>query len=453
MTYYSNFYLKNKQKIPFPLAIFVIFIVTIFFANLFHKKSLSSKATKKLLKKLEITNLNPNQATIIWETEKKTHGFIFYGEDINKINLIALDERDTSNNKNKFSFHYVNLKNLSPNKKYFFVIVSDNQIIKKNENEPFSFYTPKFQLQNKSPNLIYGKVLQSNNLPLVNAIVIFKINDYYSLSSFTKETGEWLIPASVVYSLKDLTPKILSPSEKVFIEIFSEDGLKTKIDGKISQLSPIAKPLFIGKDYSFIFEEDVLGTKTEEKDIYGKKKELDIIYPKDKAVIPGFTPLIKGVAIPEREVLVNIFKIGGSKNYSTRIKADKNGFWSIKFSKSLEIGDYQLKVETKDKNNKKIELRREFRLIGNQAIFGRVLGEATPSATIEPTLTPTAEILPTPTSQITIPTPTISYLTPIPTFNFTPTPTPLVSGYNAFGLISFLGVLAIIFGLRLFYGF
>jgi len=448
MTYYSDLYLKNKTLIPFPLAIMVVFIITIFFANLFHKKPLPSKATKKFLKKLEITNLNPNQATVIWETEEKTSGFVFYGEDIKKLKSIALDERDTSNNKNKFFFHYVNLKNLSPNKKYFFVIVVDDEkIIKKNESEPFSFHTPKIQLQNKSPTLIYGKIFESNNLPLVNAIVIFKAKDYYSLSSFTKETGEWLIPLSVVYNLKDLTPKILSSSEKVLIEIFSEDGLKTKIEGKINQLSPITKPLFIGKDYSFVFEEEVLGTKTETEANY-EENEIKIIYPQDKAVIPGFTPLIKGMAIPEKEVLVNIFKIDGNKNYSLRIKTDKNGFWSIKFSNNLEIGNYYLKVTTKDKYNKKIELKREFRLIGNQAIFGRVLGEGTPSAIIEtPSPTPTNEILPTPTLDLPTPSPTISYATP------TVTPTPLVSGYNTFVLISFLGILAIIFGLRLFYGF
>jgi len=443
MTYYSQLYLKNKVSIPFPLAIFAIFIITIFFANIFHKQSLPSKATKKILKRLEITNLTPNQATIIWETEGKTTGFIFYGEDSKKITSIALDERDTANNKNKFSFHYVNLKNLYPQKKYFFIVVCDNQMIKKYENEPFSFFTPKLQIQNKTPTLIYGKVFQKTNTPLANALVFLTLKDYYSLSSFTKETGEWLIPLTVVYSLKDLTSKIPLADEKVMIEIISDDGLKTKVEGKISQLSPIPQPLFIGNDYSFIFEEHVLGAKTE-KEIY-KDGEVKIIYPKENAVIGGFIPLIKGTALPNEEVLIHLFQLKGNKNYSGRIKADKKGFWSIKFSQNLSLGDYQLVVKTKDKNHSDIELQRRFRLVGNQAIFGRVLGEATPSSTIEPQPTPTFQLQPTQISMSPTSVPTVFY--------FTPTPTPFVSGQsNIFGFF-LIGILAIFFGLRLFFHF
>jgi len=443
MSYYSQLYLKNKSTIPLPLAIFVIFIITIFFANIFHKQSLSSKATKKLLKRLEITNLNPNQATVVWETEGKTTGYILYGENSQKLTLIALDERDTANNKNKFSFHYVNLKNLSPQKKYFFVIMSDNQVIKKYENEPFSFYTPGDKLQNKTPTLIYGKVFKETNVSLANAIVFLNLKDYYSLSSFTKETGEFLIPLSVVYSLKDLKPKLPSVEEKVLIEIISEEGLKTKVEGKISQLSPIPQPLFIGKDYSFIFEEHVLGVATEVESY--KKGEIKIIYPQENAVIPGFTPLIKGTALPNKEVLIHLFQQGGKKNYSARIKVDKNGFWSIKFSENLALGNYLLELKTKDDQNKEIELQRRFRLIGNQAIFGRVLGEATPSATIEPQPTPTYSSQPTQAVELPTPFPTVFYSTP--------TPTPFVSGQGNILLPTFLGILAIFFGLRLFYSF
>jgi len=443
MTYYTNLYLKNKPKVPFPLAILIVFIITLFFANLFHKKPLPSKATKKLLKRLEITNLTPNQATIVWETEEKTTGFILYGENEKKLTSIILDERDTVNNKNKFFFHYVNLKNLSPGKKYFFVIVSDNQMIKKYEDEPFSFFTPKLQLPNKTPTLIYGKVLQETNIPLVNAIVFLNVKDYYSFSSFTKETGEWLIPLNVFYSLKDLTPKVPSSSEKVLIEIISENGLKTKVEGEIKKLSPIPQPLFIGRDYSFIFEEQVLGA-TFEKEI-NKKEEIKIIYPEEKAVIPGFTPLIKGKAIPGNEVLVNLLPMTGNKNYSARLKTDKYGFWSIRFLENLPLGSYQLIARTKSKDNKEIEVKREFRLVGNQAIFGRVLGEATPSATIVLSPTPTSQILPTETLQSPTPSPMIFYSTP--------TPTPFVSGSNNVILFSFLGILAIGLGLRLFFGF
>jgi hypothetical protein len=149
-----------------PVAILIIFLLIIFFSQLFHRSSAPSKASKKLLTRLEITNLNYNQATIFWQTDEKTTGYIVYGENKNKTTNFVFDDRDTSTKKNQFFSHMVNLRNLTPQKQYFFLIMINDQIVKQENGAPFSFFTPKFQLENRSPKLIYGKILQSNNQPL-----------------------------------------------------------------------------------------------------------------------------------------------------------------------------------------------------------------------------------------------------------------------------------------------
>lgn len=430
---YSRLYFKNKAYIPFPIAIFIIFLLILFFSRLIHRQSTPLKATNKLLKRFEMTNLTYNQVTIVWQTEEKTTGFILYGDSPSKFSLAAFDERDTAANKNKFLFHSVNLKNLLPEKKYFFVIVSNNQVIKKANNEPFDFVTPKFQLENRTPTFIYGKIFQPNNLPLSEAIVFLSLKNHYLLSTMTKNSGEWLIPLTVVYDSKNLTARIPLSEEEAVVEIVGEDGLKTIIEGKINQMTPIPQSLIIGRNYNFLFEENVLGTQTQKQ--RSKEKKITIIYPEENAIIPGFTPIIKGTTLPEKTILINLFSDEINKNYTARVTADNNGFWSLKFRDKLALGNYQLVVKTEDENKKEVELRRTFRLIGNQAIEGKVLGEATPSATIEPQPSPYFTPTPIPPT-VAIPTPT----------------TPVSGGSNIFWLFSF-GILTIIFGLRLFFGF
>jgi len=439
---YSQLYLKNRNYIPMPLAILIIFLLIIFFSQLFHRNSVPSKASKKLLKRLEIVNLGYNQTTIFWQTDEKTTGYLLYGEDKNKITNLGLDDRDTLTKKGQFFYHVVNLRNLSPAKQYFFYIVVNNQLLKQENGVPFSFFTPKFQLENKSPKLIYGKILQSNNQPLENAVIFLRINQYYPFLALSKASGEWLIPLSVLYQKKSFVAKIPASNEMATIEILSEEGEKTTVTGKIDQLSPIPQALVIGKNYNFLFEENVLGVQNE---TVGKTKkinqdEIEIIFPQENAVIPGNTPIIKGKSLPEKEVFLTLLSLTDkNKNYTARIKADKSGFWSLKFLESLLPSQYQLILQTKNQNNEDIQLKRIFRLIGNQAIEGRILGEATPSATIVPSPTALPTLTSTPTN---IPTPTVIL-----------TPTTPVSGGSNIALLSIFGFLSIILGLRLFFGF
>jgi hypothetical protein len=433
---YSQLYLKNRNYIPMPLAILIIFLLIIFFSQLFHRSSAPSKASKKLLTRLEIANLNYNQATIFWQTDEKTTGYIVYGENKNKTTNFVFDDRDTPTEKNQFFSHMVNLRNLTPQKQYFFLIMINDQIVKQENGAPFSFFTPKFQLENRSPKLIYGKILQSNNQPLTNAIIFLSVNQYYPFLSVSKGSGEWLIPLNILYQKESLAAKIPANDEKATIEILSEEGEKTTVTGKIDQFSPIPQTLVIGKNYNFLFEENVLGVQNETADESKKtnQDEIEISFPQENAVIPGNTPIIKGKALPEKEVFLTLFSLADkNKNYSARVKADKGGFWSLKFLENLSPAAYQLILQTKDQNDKDFQLKRNFRLIGNQAIEGRVLGEATPSATIipSPTLLPTS-----------ISTPTVIL-----------TPTTPVSGGSNIVLLSIFGFLSIILGLRLLFNF
>lgn len=417
MMIYSKLYLKNKPKIPNIISFLLIFLIILIFVRIFSGLTQPSKAANIRLKRLEITNISASSATIFWQTEKKEVGWLIYGDSPTKINKIALDERDLPSQKKPHFYHYVTIRELKENKKYFFKIVSNNKLIGKKDDIPFDFIAhPKIEGEKKS-NLGYGRVVKENNTPLEGAVVLLSLADKVIASTLTKLKGEWLIP---------LNFKVNS-SEKIKIEIISEDNQISTIYTDINKISPLPQTIIIGRNYDFTQENNVLSAASPDKVKGESNFNFDIIYPKEKASIPGRTPIIKGSFFPETIIYITIKPkktIQSAKTYSAQIISDKKGFWSFSPSQPLSLGEYILTAIAKDKNGKELILERNFTVIGKEASNVDVLGEATPSATI-------------------VPSPTL--LTPIPT-ETTLSPTPPTSGIG-FVLPALFGVSFFILGL------
>lgn len=392
---YSKLYFQQKTKTPFIIAGFSLFLITglIFLSNFLNKSALPSRASNPRLTKLIIGNITSNSAKIFWRTEEKQTGWVIYGTEKNKLNQIALDERDLNDKKGNYKNHYVYLRNLKEATTYYFILVNDNRLIFE-LNEPQSFKTLSSKLELKNITLAYGKVINKNNIPENGAIVNLFSDKENNFLTITKNNGEWIIPVNIF-----LNNKI---PNKVNIEIISEEGEISSIIADIKNINPLPETIIIGKNYNFINPENVLA---EENRMEGAANQVSILYPKENAVIPGKIPLIKGVSMPKAEILLFI---RGKKNYSVNLKSDNKGFWNYQVPNPLPLGNYEIEIRTKDKDNKIISLKRRFTLIGETG--ASVLGEATPSASLTPIATPTI-FQPTPTSYYLMETPT-----PIPSY-------------------------------------
>lgn len=163
------------------------------------------------------------------------------------------------------------------------------------------------------------------------------------------------------------------------------------------------KLIYDNNDKPFEFttpKEDVLGDTTIRN---VKLDSVDFIYPVPDAIITATIPLIKGVALPNSNVLINIKGININRNYS--IKADNKGVWNLSSITKLSPGKYSLILSSTDKEGKKIEKHRSFTIAKSGE---QVLGESTPSAiTTTPTVTLTIEPPQTPTQAVVSPSPTI----------------------------------------------
>ncbi|MEK7597447.1 MAG: fibronectin type III domain-containing protein [Patescibacteria group bacterium] len=417
---YSDLYIPRENKLPTVIGFLFIFFIAVIFSRFFLGLAGSSKASLKVAKRVEIVNLSPTQTSIFWQTDQKESGWVLYGETENKENKIVFDEKDLNNlgeKKGKYIIHLATLKELTPGKKYFFKIITDNnQIIVQPDGNSFNFITPQSNLnglQNISP--AFGKVLRSNSVdPLINSYIILSVKGSYSLLTQIKSEGDgsWLIPLNQIYSKDSQNILSLSDKDKIIIEIITSEGEGLTITAVKSKISPLPQTTVFIKDknFSFVEEDNVLSAMTDF--IKSKNDLIDIKYPEEGKLIPGKIPLIKGVGLPKTAIEITV---NSKKTYSAIVTSDNNGNWSYLLPEDLELGPHTIVIKTKDKEGKEVMIKRNFTMIAQQGNEGRVLGTASGAATLAP-------------SVVNSPIPTIPS-------GITTTPTPPVSGNNFLGTI------------------
>jgi hypothetical protein len=409
MSYSDLFLKKNRVQIPTFVLLIAIILTSIFMTRIFTSKPLTSRASKKTVKRIEVVNLSYNQATIYWQTDAKETGWLIYGETEKKLDQIALDERDVGEKRGAYFNHYVILKNLKQNQSYYYKIVSNDKLVAGPDDKPYQFKTTAniASVSNVSP--AYGKVLAANGLPVTAGVVILSFKDAFPLFSSIKLSGEWMIPLNNLVDKTTKKIKSLKESDVGLLEIYSEKGEKSLIEITVENLSPVPQSIIIGKDYSFLSKENVLGLT---KSYINTNNEISIIFPKENSLVPSKKPLIKGLGIPGNDVFVYL---KSNLNYSFRVKTDKDGIWQVVLNKDLPAEKYILEIVTKNVKGDEVRLARTFSVAKSGE---QVMGSATPEATLEPTAPP-------PTS---VPTKIITSLTPMPTSGYNPRTLTIVSG-------------------------
>ncbi|MDH7476414.1 MAG: fibronectin type III domain-containing protein [Microgenomates group bacterium] len=429
---YSRLYLKEKFKVPTYLVLLILLIVTVFLNRIFFSFYFPSRASVSGLRRIEITNLTSNQATIYWQTDKKTTGWLIYGPKEDRLNDIVLDERDLSENKKKYFHHYVVIRNLQPTTTYYFKIVVDDKLVQSLEGKAFSFKTSPIITEVGNSNPIYGKILKRNGQPLVNSIVIFCLENKCPLATLTQSSGGWLITLNNLIDPEESRIINLAKDQKIKLEFFDEENNQTIVNGYLENLSPVVQPLIIGNNYDFFQAEQVLGTsqsQLDNKNNINKINPIDIVFPKENAIIPAGNPLIKGTALPGSQLIV---LAGIKENISSKVTADKDGIWKVTLPTSLKAGSQKIVVLTKDSDGKEVKLTRFFTIAKSGE---QVMGEAT----AEPTPTEIITTSPTEIPQST-PTPILLTNTPVP---------PVTGETNNFLIITSTSIIILGIGLLL----
>lgn len=147
----------SKTQIYATISLLIMIVAIPFLiALLRYSLDVGSNADESVLpQELVVSNTSDTSVTITWITEVETKGYIMYGTSESTFNLIASDVRDAGNDAlTDYRQHIVNIRNLSPDTKYFFAVNSDG-----NEVEPVqTFSTDSIQEDVALPQTLKGRL-------------------------------------------------------------------------------------------------------------------------------------------------------------------------------------------------------------------------------------------------------------------------------------------------------
>lgn len=459
---YTDLYTQKKTKNTVAVLLLVLVLLGSFIAVKYLLPKRKTLAQNTGISQVQITNIFPTQATIIWKTAKDDRGWLVWGSSELDLSHVSYDDRDDSG-KHPYTYHSVTLKDLKPKTSYFFKITNGSEFFSQNGKDTFTFASIDNLKQSSQNKPAYGKYVVGNT-PTGDAIVVIEHPQIYPLSTITKSSGEWLIPFN--YSVDRTTGRLhsLKSEDVVTVHIYDESGKKTQVEARVSQLSPLKNAIAQGA---------TVNLATPKSTTAAANSVVSLIYPKKNAVITADTPLIKGTAEAGTDVVVTLTPqkntTKGSQSVYYTATADKDGVWKLSLPKALSPGAYEITVNSRGSTNQKALVARTFSIAKSGT---QVLGESTPASSITPTAspTPTLTTTPTPTSTAsaslspTATQPTITPFTtstPAPQLTATPgplyadltgvvdqSPTPPVAGISVFPM-AITSVVLMVFGAAL----
>ena len=444
--------MKNQlfnKRIPTILGIgFVILGVVLTTVIVKTQTSLRSKASNSQEpQNVKVTNLSDNSFTITYQTDAATTGSINYGKS-KELGNTELDDLDRE--KGDFSpknIHSITVKKLSPNTKYFLVIISgENTFL--NNGVPFDISTaPSISSPHGSQTVIKGKVVLPDGASPSEALVYLSAENSQLLSATPEKDGEFN------FSLKGFRTADLSSylevNENTVLKLLAiNNSLKSTVLVSGNQTNSIPM-ITLSNDYDFTHEVVPIASKSAQSGFpsiptkSGNSKP-QILTPKKDQSFTDQRPQFRGTALPNEIVEIIIHS---DENIQTLVTADSSGNWTYRPPNALSEGEHTITIKTRDSSGILITIMQSFTVFAAE--------KATPIPSPTPTPTPTP-IPPTIAIFVPIVVPTI-----FPTVTPTPTPLPTLapistkSGLPPVGNSSILpfsiaGIFATITGIALF---
>ncbi|OGG14939.1 hypothetical protein A2875_03180 [Candidatus Gottesmanbacteria bacterium RIFCSPHIGHO2_01_FULL_46_14] len=383
-----------QTKIPTIAGLLIAAILVsgiIFFGERVPAMSTLFARTEINAENIKITNSTDVSFSLSWTTQSPVVGDVLVSGG-NMSSRTALDDRDTPTKKIPTTTHHVTVRDLTADTQYQLTIRSDG---KKAQSPSQSVSTGPSLLpsENNALGPSYGSVLSDTNQPAIGALVYVTVEGGQTLSTFVSPSGSWLIPLNRLRT-SDETHYLRTTqrmTENIGVRVAGKEETQAITDTLNDSPVPV---MTIGKSYDFRKQQaqvpkqpTVLGTST-----------VSLVAPQEGSAIPGTTPLIHGTGIPEKTVVLTL---GITNPYSDTTIVGTDGIWRYTPIKNLGIGKQSVTMTTQDSSGKTIAITHLFEILKSGT---QVLGDATPSATLEPTPTSTLAGEPIPTSGSILPT-------------------------------------------------
>ncbi|MBI2595224.1 fibronectin type III domain-containing protein [Candidatus Daviesbacteria bacterium] len=197
------------MKIPTLLGLALLTVAVVLGIIIFFYKQKVQKELELILmpKKIQVANITESSATITWQTYTPALESVVYGVDTN-LDQAQNDDRNQNNQELRLT-HFVTLKNLQPDKTYYFKIQGPQFLY---PNQPLSFKTGKEITADTTLTPLRGSVVDQSLNPVDEALVFLKITGAAELAGFTTTAGNFIIPLKGLYK-QDLagqfTPELM----------------------------------------------------------------------------------------------------------------------------------------------------------------------------------------------------------------------------------------------------
>ncbi len=328
---------------------------------------------------IKVTNVNDTGFTVSFLTDEATSGFIKYGEIATELKLQASDDRDQlSGSVGQYSTHHISVKNVDPDKDYYFTLGTASVSKHDNNGAPFTVKTAKRARATTAAKTVYGNIMAASGSPAEGAVVYLTIPEVGELSTLVRSSGSWAIPLSNARKRDSLEPVDVSSTEtlNLFVQgpqISSTTTLQVTVDEsqpvRTISLGGAAQP-----------DTDTFTTDSSSEDEDPDKAENDVIAENpsslpsespsplpedsptpaatevvtvnldkvDQPTVNTTQPTIMGKAAPG--VVVTI-QVNSETQIVTQVTADAAGNFSLPLSlgeKELEPGEHSVTITYTD---------------------------------------------------------------------------------------------------------
>ncbi|MFA6005175.1 MAG: hypothetical protein WC775_01685 [Patescibacteria group bacterium] len=373
---------------------------------------------------MQFGNVTDSAGTISFTTSQKATVFLKYGTE-NNLDMVRFDDRDNSAPTAR-NVHYITLEQLKPNTSYLIVPVINGKEYN-DALKPIILRTlAQVNSQSTHPPM-FGKILNSKLQPIEDVLITITSKKHQLYAPFTtlsKQGGEWIVTFPLIVDTR--TQQITLKEEDIMSVTFRKGGLVSHVTVRYKDAGPM-KSVILGSNADFTDPNAVLGENNQTQETQNQL----IVFPRNGTSVASQFPVFRGITKPSSLVMVSL----NPPSSSAVLMTNSYGEWKLVHKTPLLPGNYTLSVTSKVTG----QTQSVAFMIGKSG--ESVLGDATGSATLTPTVTfaPTA----TPAISVTQLTPTLLTPTVLPTeAPVFPTPTVVVQRLPSAGSVNTFAIVA-----------
>lgn len=397
--------MQKTKRIPTLFAIILLLITIGGIGFLF--EGITRQDTKASLslepKSVMVTNLTDTSFTFTWQTDELASGTLLVTSVSGK-KYSAFDDRDITGKMEKYLTHSITVRTLAPSTTYDVTVLSNG---KKFPIEKKSFQVTTLPTLSSDAPLLdpaFGSIRTASSQPAEGALVYLSLEGSQTLSTLVRTSGSWIIPLSLIRT-QDGAAYVTS-QERINETIIIQLGTgESRVTTDTLNDAPVPD-IILGETYDFrgrdakkttpstLAQNSITPTAKPNQAVLGVASDTAISGVALTAPVQGDSinstkPLITGIGIAGKTVTITI---GISDPTIGTTTIGKDGIWSYTPKQALLPGKQSVTITTVDKKNKPVAITHTFTVLKSGS---QVLGDATPSATIEATPTPTEEATPT----------------------------------------------------------